>query len=189
MTLKEQIQNYNPYNIQEALDKEYILQFMNIFEDTLTRKNVFGHFSSSAFVVNKERNKMVVVYHKILDNWFYPGGHADGEANLLNVAHREVLEETGLDAKILSPNIFSIQLFAVPTHVRKGNHVSAHMHLDTVYLFEADDTIPLKYREDESSGIKWISFEDAMKKEYTGRCSETYKKLINKIRKENSVVT
>lgn len=184
MTLKEQIEAYKPYNTQESLDKEYILTFMNIFDDTLTRENVFGHFSSSAFVINKNRDKMVVVYHKILNNWFYPGGHADGDVDLLRVAHREVWEETGLDAKALSKDIFSLQLFAVPTHIRKGSHVSAHIHLDTVYIFEADDTVPLKYREDESSGIKWILFEDAMKKEYTGRCSETYKKLINKLRKE-----
>jgi len=49
----------------------------------LTRDNIFGHFSASAFVVNKEKNKMVVVYHIINDGWIYPGGHADGEDDFL----------------------------------------------------------------------------------------------------------
>ena len=44
---------------------------------------------------------MVVVYHNINDGWIYPGGHADGEEKLLDVAIREVEEETGLKVKIL----------------------------------------------------------------------------------------
>ena len=37
---------------------------------------------------------MLVVYHNN-DVWVYPGGHADGEKNLLSVAIREVEEEQG----------------------------------------------------------------------------------------------
>ena len=61
MTLEEQIKNYQPFNEQEEVDKEYFLKFINTFDDVLTRKNMLGHFSSSAFVINKDRNKMVVV--------------------------------------------------------------------------------------------------------------------------------
>ena len=94
--LKEQIQNYIPYDEQEQKDKEQFLNFINTFSDVLTRDNVIGHFSSSAFVVNKKRTKMLAVYHIINDGWIYPGGHADGIEDLLSVAVREVEEETGL---------------------------------------------------------------------------------------------
>ena len=47
MKLKEQIENYIPYNEQELKDKEYFLKFIDTFEDVLTRDNLFGHFSSS----------------------------------------------------------------------------------------------------------------------------------------------
>lgn len=106
MDLKKQIENYIPFDEQEERDKEQFLEFINTFYDVLTRDNIFGHFSSSAFVVNKERNKMVVVYHNINDGWIYPGGHADGEEDLLNVAIREVEEETGLKVKVLDESIF-----------------------------------------------------------------------------------
>ena len=83
MNLKEQIENYKPFDEQEERDKEQFLRFINTFDDVLTRDNIFGHFSASAFVINKEKNKMVVVYHNINDGWIYPGSHADGEEKSL----------------------------------------------------------------------------------------------------------
>lgn len=58
MSLRQEIENYTPFNEQEERDKEQFLKFIDAFDDVLTRDNIFGHFSSSAFVVNKERNKM-----------------------------------------------------------------------------------------------------------------------------------
>ena len=125
----------------------------------MTRDNILGHFSASAFVVNKERNKMAVVYHMINDGWIYPGGHADGEDDFLSVSVREVEEETGLKVKVLDKSIFSIQSAPVKGHVKNGKYVSAHLHLDVVYLLEADETQPLIFNESESSCVKWIPCE------------------------------
>lgn len=63
---------------------------------------------------------MLVVYHIINDGWIYPGGHADGEDDLLAVATREVEEETGQKTKVLDKNIFSIQVAPVKGHIKKG---------------------------------------------------------------------
>ena len=109
MELRKKIESYIPFDEQEEKDKEQFLEFIDNFDDVLTRDNIFGHFSASAFVVNKERTKMLVVYHIINDGWIYPGGHADGEENFLFVSLREVEEETGLKAKVLDDNIFAIQ--------------------------------------------------------------------------------
>lgn len=105
MNIRKQIENFIPFNDQERNDKEYFLKFIDTFDDVLTRENEFGHFTSSAFIVNETQDKMVVVYHNILKGWIYPGGHVDGESDFLNVALREVKEETDLDIKILNPNI------------------------------------------------------------------------------------
>ena len=116
---------------------------MNTFDDALTKENEFGHFASSAFVVNKDRTKMLVVYHNIYDAWIFLGGHADGEENLLSVAVREVEEETGLKTKILDNQIYAISISPIVGHIKRGKYVPAHTHLDVVYLLEADDKQPL----------------------------------------------
>ncbi len=181
MNLRDKIENYIPFNEQEKRDKEQFLKFIDTFDDVLTRDNVFGHFSASAFVVNKERTKMVVVYHIINDGWIYPGGHVDGEEDFLSVAVREVEEETGLKVKVLDKNIFSIQSAQVKGHIKRGKYVSAHIHLDVVYIMEADDKIPLVYKEDESKGVKWISFEEATNETMCDFIRPIHKKLIKKL--------
>ena len=185
MELKNKIENYVPYNEQEEKDKEQMLEFINTFDDVLTRNNLLGHFSASAFVVNKDRTKMVVVYHNIYDGWIYPGGHADGIEDLLSVAIREVEEETGLKVKVLDENMFGIQSLPVMGHVKRGKYVSAHTHFDAVYLLEADDTIPLVFREDESQGVKWIPFDEADNETMCDFIRPVHKKLIKKLSDKN----
>jgi 8-oxo-dGTP pyrophosphatase MutT (NUDIX family) len=159
-----------------------MLTFIDNNSDVLTRENIIGHFSASAFVVNQDRTKMLVVYHIINDGWICPGGHADGEEDLLSVAVREVWEETGLHAKVLDNNIYAIQTAPVIGHIKHGKYVSAHIHLDVLYLMEADDTIPLAYREDESKGVKWIPLEEA-EKDVCDFMVPVHHKLIKKLGK------
>lgn len=182
MNLRQEIENYIPFDEQEKNDKEQFLIFINTFDDVLTRDNIFGHFSASAFLVNKKRNKMIVVYHIINDGWIYPGGHADGDDNLLSVAVREVEEETGLKAKILDENIYAIQSAPVKGHIKSGKYVSSHIHFDVLYLMEADDRSPLKYKENESKGVKWISFEEADDKTMCDFIRPIHKKIIEKLK-------
>lgn len=181
MNLRKKIEEFIPFNEQEEKDKIQFLEFIDSFDDTLTRDNIFGHFTASAFVVNKERNKMVVVYHIINDGWIYPGGHADGEEDLLKVAIREVEEETGLKVKVLDDNIYAIDSAPVKGHIKRGKYVSAHLHLDVIFIMEADDKIPLKYKEDESKGVKWISFSEADNETMCDFVRPIHRNLINKL--------
>lgn len=181
MNLRKKIEEFIPFNEQEEKDKIQFLEFIDSFDDTLTRDNIFGHFTASAFVVNKERNKMVVVYHIINDGWIYPGGHADGEEDLLKVAVREVEEETGLKVRVLDDNIYAIDSAPVKGHIKRGKYVSAHLHLDVIFIMEADDKIPLKYKEDESKGVKWISFSEADNETMCDFVRQIHRNLINKL--------
>lgn len=152
--LRERIVNYVPYDEQEESDKKYILKFIDTFDDVLTRKNIFGHFCSSAFVVNKNRSKVLMIYHNIYNSWAWPGGHADGESDLLGVAMREVMEETGIkNLKPLSKDFYAIDVLPVKSHIKRGKFVSSHIHLNATYIFEADENEELLIKEDENSGV------------------------------------
>ena len=181
MSLRKIIEDYIPCDEQEERDKEQMLKFIDTFDDVLTRNNTIGHFSASAFVVNKEKTKMASVYHIIMEGWAYPGGHADGEENLLSVALREVEEETGLKANILSDKPFLISTNPVKAHIKRGKFVSSHLHFDVLYLMEADDSIPLAYREDESKGVKWIPFDEIDNENMVDFIGPIAKKLVDKV--------
>ena len=93
-SIRKNIESYVPRDAREEKDKQQILRFIDSFDDVLTRDNTLGHFTASSFIVNKDRTKMLAVYHTIGDGWAHPGGHAVGEKDLLSVVMREAKEET-----------------------------------------------------------------------------------------------
>ena len=106
--LTEQIKNYIPFNEQEERDKILILQWLEKNENAFSRENTVAHMTASAWVVNKDRTKVLMVYHNIYNSWSWLGGHADGETDLLKVAVREVKEEAGIkNVHPVSEEIFS----------------------------------------------------------------------------------
>ena len=42
-----------------------MLKYIKDFDDVLTRQNKYRHFTSSAFVLNKEKTKILMEYHTI----------------------------------------------------------------------------------------------------------------------------
>jgi len=183
MSLFDNIRNYKPMNEQEAHDKEQMLQFMLKNQDYLERKNQIAHFSASAWTVNKERTKTLMIYHNIYDSWAWVGGHADGVEDLREVALRELWEETGVkNARLVSDEIFSIETLTVDGHIKRGAYVSSHLHFNVTYLAEADESETLVVKEDENQGVKWFTFEEALKASSEPWMVENvYKKLIEKI--------
>lgn len=159
--LKEKIEGYKPCNEQEEQDKKVMIDYINHFNNVLTRKNEFGHFTASSWVVNQQRTKVLMIYHNIYNSWTWTGGHADGEHDLLGTAVRELKEETGVkNVKVLNPDIFSLEIICVNGHVKRGKYVASHVHLNLTYLLEVDEEETLQMKEDENSGVKWIPIED-----------------------------
>lgn len=155
---------YQPYNQQEEKDRTQILKWIDSGMDILTRNNTTAHLTASAWVVNPDHTKVLMVYHNIYDSWSWMGGHADGESDLLATAIREVKEESGVhDVRPLTEDIFSLEVLTVDGHVKRGEYVSSHLHLNITYLLEADDQQEVHMKEDESSGVKWFRLDDAVK--------------------------
>lgn len=149
---------YVPADAREAEEKAVILDYALRFPDTvLTRENRIAHITSSAFVVNTAGNKTLMAHHIQRGVWAWPGGHADGDANLLAVALREAEEETGAAGlRPLSPHIASLDVLHVHAHVKHARWVSTHLHLSAAYLFVADEAAPLAARPGENTAVAWF---------------------------------
>ena len=103
MNYIEVVRNHIPYNEQEEKDKELMLEYIDTFDDVLTRNNKMCHFTTSNWIVNKDRTKVLMVHHNIYNSWAWSGGHADGDEDLARIALKEANEETGLTKlKLLS---------------------------------------------------------------------------------------
>lgn len=183
MDLKEQIERYLPQNEQEEHDKSLMLEFINKFDDVLTRKNRMGHFTASSWITNKERTKVLMIYHNIYDSWAWTGGHCDGDADLLHVALKEAEEETGLkNLKVLDPNIASLEIVTVDGHVKRGEYVSSHVHLNCTFLLEGNEDEMLRIKVDENSGVKWVELDESVEITNEPKMKDIYRKLNNRIK-------
>ena len=81
------------------------------------------------------------------------GGHSDGEMDTVGVAKREALEESGLPVKVLSDQIFDIDIHKIPS--RKDD--PAHEHFDIRFMLQAqrDDFVVSA----ESVELAWVLIE------------------------------
>ena len=182
--LRKLIEDYTPCNEQETADKEMMIEYMNTFEDTLTRENKVCHFTASSWIVNKERTKVLMIYHNIYDSWAWTGGHADGDPDMLYVALKEAEEETSV--KNIKPlndgKLASLEILTVDGHVKRGKYVSSHLHLNCSFILEADEEEILQIKEDENSGVKWVNIEDSISLTNENKMKPIYAKLNDRIK-------
>ena len=188
-SLKENIERFVPYNEQEEVDKKIMLNYIKDFDDVLTRQNQYGHFTSSAFVLNKEKTKILMAYHKIYNSWAWVGGHSDGDSDLLYVAMKEAKEETGIkNVKSISKDIYSLELINVNGHEKRGKYVGSHVHLNITYLLEADENEEIHIKEDENSGVKWITIDKILEASSEPWVRDrVYAKIINKMKTDGII--
>lgn len=164
MGILEDIRKYKPYNEREKKDKEIILYCLENEPNIFKRDNKLVHMTSSAWITNKDHTKILMAYHNIYKSFSWLGGHTDGNENCLEVAIKEAKEESGINnIKAISNDIFSIEVLTVDGHIKKGEYVSSHIHLNVTYLLEADELETLKVKEDENSAVKWFLKDEAVK--------------------------
>lgn len=162
-SLITEITQYQTVNEQEERDKALILSELTNNPQVFLRESSLAHMTASAWVVNEDKTKVLMVYHHIYDSWSWLGGHADGEEDLLKVAIKEVKEESGLkQVSPVSTNIFSLEVLTVDGHIKHGQYVSSHLHLNVTYLLEAKEKDKLVIKPDENSGVAWFPLEKAV---------------------------
>ena len=129
------------------------------------------------------------IYHKIYNLQAQTGGHSDGDNDLLYVAMKEAKEETGI--KNVTPileNIYSLELINVNGHEKRGKYVGSHVHLNVTYLLEADENEGIHIKEDENSGVKWVTINEVLDASSEPWIRDrVYSKIINKMKKDGII--
>lgn len=181
--IREKIKSYRPFNEQERQDKARILEFLEKNEDAYERSNATAHMTASAWVVNRDATKVLMVYHRIYDSWSWTGGHADGERDLLALAMREVREETGVERlRAVTDDIYSLEVLTVDGHEKRGEYVSSHLHMNVTHLLQADEADTLHICEAENSGVAWFGLQEALEASTEPWfVTRIYKKLNDKL--------
>lgn len=179
---REEIRDFVPGCEQEEVDKRLLLQYMELFgEQILTRECTLAHLTASSMIFNRERDKVLMIYHKIYQSWAWTGGHSDGEETPLLTAAREALEETGIRGiSQLRDGVQTLDILTVDGHWKRGAYVSSHLHLNLSYLFEADEGETLRIKEDENSGVQWIPVKHLADYVSEPEMIPVYEKLIRK---------
>lgn len=106
--------------------------------------------------------RVLLMLHKKLDKWLFPGGHIDPNETPDEAIIREVREETGLNLKLvnfseLNQSPEEIEKLAVPFHANLHN-VGDHDHYCSYYLGIVDN--PNFIKNHESKDLKWFNLEE-----------------------------
>ena len=152
--LLEQLRAYGdqPLGAGERAMLDKFGPFIAAHPDCLWRSCQPGHLTASAWVVDQAREHTLLMHHRKLDRWLQPGGHVDGDHDLLASALREAQEETGLrQLAPVSPEIFDVDRHWIPE--RKAE--PGHWHYEVRFLIEADPAEPLAVNS-ESKDLRWV---------------------------------
>lgn len=133
------------------------MNFVRAHRDCFERTLVEGHVTGSAWVISDDGAAVVLLHHGKLGRWLQPGGHADGDPDVVRVAMREAREETSLQSLRLGGQaIFDVDVHAIPARGAEP----AHLHYDVRFCFFADRTEDPS-PSDESHDARWLTLDDA----------------------------
>ncbi|MCC5874522.1 MAG: NUDIX hydrolase [Gammaproteobacteria bacterium] len=147
--------------------QRFVEAYPRCFDRTLATP---GHVTGSAWIVDPAGEAVLLTHHRKLDLWIQLGGHADGDPDVLAVARREGLEESGLRAlEVVHPGVaqphvpqpnaaeneglpvpFDVDIHEIPAR----RDEPAHFHFDVRYAFRAVDRAVIA--NDESHALAWV---------------------------------
>lgn len=118
--------------------------------DPFVRGRLAGHFTASAWLVDRAGERLLMTHHRKLDRWLQLGGHADGDRDLAAVALKEAEEESGLTALVVEPELFDLDRHWIP---ERGD-VPGHWHYDARYVVRTTGSEAFAVS-DESHALAW----------------------------------
>ncbi len=167
--LKVLIDYLNTHSIEEATD-------WNNFE---------GHIVAGGFIYARNDKKFLMLYHRDLDTYLYPGGHMTiKDINPLEAAIREAKEESGIN-NFECINICKDKLIPLDIHIHNVPYntrldLPEHLHFDFRYLFTIDSIQDVKIDEEELSDYQWFDIDYLRKNTHLGSILDKIEDLLNK---------
>lgn len=156
-SLLKLLQNYHPQDREEQQAQQKMLHFVQENPRCFERSLEHGHITASAWLLNKDGSKALLMHHAKLNLWVQPGGHCDGDSDVLRVALKEAQEESGINAIApVMPKIFDIDIHRIPANIREKEHD----HYDVRFLLQvySDENF---IQNSESKELRWVSKDEA----------------------------
>jgi len=157
---RELITALKNYTTPYEHEQKFATSFLQLLQhpDAYQRSHLPGHITGSAWIIDESRENVLLTHHAKLNRWLQPGGHADGNEDIFEVALREAVEETGLTSlRLINPSFFDIDIHVIPAR----KEFPEHDHYDVRFLFEAKRTDSLVVSE-ESHDLAWININNLM---------------------------
>ncbi len=149
LTLLDQ---YTPQDHAQQIIKTRIITFVKQYPDCFERTLAIGHITASCWLLSKDENHVLLLHHRKLDKWLQPGGHCDGNPDVLAVAIKEAQEESGIIAiEPIEQGIFDLDIHTIPTNSREG----AHDHYDIRFLLKVTSEEQPQVSH-ESRALRWF---------------------------------
>lgn len=132
-------------------------------------------YCASAYTIDFENKKVLLMYNKKLNKWLQPGGHIEGKETPEETAIRETFEETGIKIKIIGPSFDGEKFQPVATE-RYVNKVGDMIDIQFIAIPETRDLL-----NDENNNTVWFEIdkldtEDNISQEIKIKVKDLYKK-------------
>ena len=122
------------------------------------------HFCASAFVIDPNTKRILLVKHKKNRRWTQPGGHIEGNETPEEAALREVYEETGMHVRLLGDRFPREDDFIRPLGIQKNRRTTddgeTHLHVDIIYAAVPNEEKELVLNREESDDVNWFTREE-----------------------------
>jgi 8-oxo-dGTP diphosphatase len=122
------------------------------------------HYTASAIVFDGD-GRVLLVRHRKIGRWLYPGGHIEPNESPAEAAQREVTEETGIRTRLVReplPGYPSVAVHPTPFAILEmpvnDAEIGKHHHIDFVYVLAALDTHVTADRS-EIDDCRWIDID------------------------------
>jgi 8-oxo-dGTP pyrophosphatase MutT (NUDIX family) len=121
-------------------------------------------FTVSAYIVYN--NKVLLRYHEKYNKWIVPGGHIEKDEGPIEALLREIKEETGLAATIVSTEINNFaddsEDIPVPVFINRHTTNPGHEHIDMVYAARASSDVinPAEGEQSDPNSFRWLTAEE-----------------------------